>query len=139
MALIEAFIKGIPQAQARHRTGQGRHYVRRSAWRDHIAWNARQFRPNPPLQSACRVDMDWYMPRPKAARWKIYCDVKPDIDNLEKETLDAFSDAGWWIGDQVVVSVNKNQFYETSITPPGLRLKVWTLTNDNRRARRHND
>ena len=61
-----------------------------------------------------RLEVEFYLPRPKARKNDDYVAVKPDIDNLLKSTMDALSDAGVWHDDAQVAAIVSTKRYESA-------------------------
>lgn len=117
----EIVVTGIPKPQPRGRSsgfkrGDGgvgsRIYDPGSAdaWKAVVYSEALKCRPGSPLEGPLRVDIDWYLPRPKTRLRKkdpegpIWCAKKIDIDNLLKAILDALTMVGFWADDSAVRS-----------------------------------
>ena len=109
-------VSGIPKPQPRGRSsgfkrGDGgvgsRIYDPGSAdaWKAIVYQEAIKLRPPEPLEGPLRVDVDWYLPRPKTRLRKkdhdgpIWCAKKVDRDNLDKAVLDALTMVGFWVDD----------------------------------------
>jgi Holliday junction resolvase RusA-like endonuclease len=61
-----------------------------------------------------RLEVEFYLPRPKARKNNDYVAVKPDIDNLLKSTMDALSNAGVWHDDAQVAAIVSTKRYESA-------------------------
>jgi len=61
-----------------------------------------------------RLEVEFYLPRPKARKNDDYVAVKPDIDNLLKSTMDALSNAGVWHDDAQVAAIVSTKRYESA-------------------------
>jgi Holliday junction resolvase RusA-like endonuclease len=100
------------------------------AWKHAVAVAAHQFRPNEPLKVPLRVDICWYLPRPKRLCRKgdpdgpIPAPVKPDKDNLEKSTLDALTMAGMWTDDALVCWGETSKWYHPKGGRPGAVISI---------------
>jgi len=57
----------------------------------------------------------------------MYCQAKPDIDNLLKSTMDALSQAGVWRDDAQVVAVVASKRYESANQAIGAVIRLEAL------------
>jgi crossover junction endodeoxyribonuclease RusA len=77
-----------------------------------------------PIDIAVRVDVQFYMPRPKSAPKSRRLPTKlPDLDKLVRAILDAMTDAGVWHDDSQVAMIQAAKFYaggEGDVTPHGI-------------------
>jgi len=109
-------VSGIPKPQPKHASSAfvrkdgkpgSRSYDPGSAdgWKALVYLEAKRCRPPCPLEGPLRVDIDWYLPRPKTRLRKkdhdgpIWCEKKIDRDNLDKAILDALTMVGFWADD----------------------------------------
>ena len=83
--------------------------------------------PDGPLS----VNIEYYMPRPKAMKRDAPTEhiKRPDIDNLNKAVLDALTDAGVWKEDSRVYRLIAEKVYANSpdaflVRPPGCRIRI---------------
>jgi len=78
----------------------------------------------PPIDGAARVDVTFYMPRPKSAPKSRRSPLtKPDLDKLVRAVLDALTDAGAWRDDAQVVLITAAKVFaggEQDATPNGI-------------------
>lgn len=74
-----------------------------------------------------RLEVEFYLPRPKARKNNDYVAVKPDIDNLLKSTMDALSNAGVWHDDAQVAAVVMSKRYERANQTVGAVIKLGAL------------
>ena len=56
------------------------------------------------------VELVFVFPKPKTVK-RVWHTVKPDVDKLSRLVLDSISDAGFWLGDQQVVSLSARKRY----------------------------
>ena len=88
-------------------------------------------RPNVPLVGPVQLFLMFWLPRPKRLMRKkdsigaLPAPVKPDLDNLEKSTVDAMTDSCWWHDDAQVVAVNKVKRYHAKRGWPGALIVVF--------------
>lgn len=76
------------------------------AWRADVAAAAcARWAGRPPIKTACAVDIEFVLPRPKSARkTQTFQAKKPDLDKLVRATLDGLV-VGGVIADDGLVSV----------------------------------
>ena len=74
-----------------------------------------------------RLEVEFYLPRPKARKNDDYVAVKPDIDNLLKSTMDALSNAGVWHDDAQVAAVVMSKRYEQANHTVGAVIRLEAL------------
>ena len=139
MTLYDLFVHGEPKGQPRPRAfafhGKARVYDPGTAehWKSQIALAF----PNVILKHGgpVRVDLVFYMPRPKHHYTKasvlkesapIAYAKKPDADNLAKAVLDAMTTMGVWDDDAQVAVLNIQKWY--SAEPNGRRGCFITVT-----------
>lgn len=74
-----------------------------------------QFKPKQPWDCPIHLKVDYYLERPQRLNSKkhspecIYHDKRPDLDNLQKGTQDAFKD--FWIDDSQICSLSLRKYY----------------------------
>jgi Holliday junction resolvase RusA-like endonuclease len=61
---------------------------------------------------ACKVTIEFYMPRPKSRPTDVFHHVKPDVDKLSRAVLDSLTDAGVIQDDSRVVKLTAMKLYE---------------------------
>ena len=143
---ITFFAAGEPKPQPRPRAFvrkfgnqfQARVYDASTAegWKSAIAVAAKDFVPMPPLQGPLRVDITFYMPRPKG-HFRSNGDLKPsapkwhigrgDRDNLDKAVLDALTDIGVWDDDGQVCAGEISKPYCAPGQIPGAQIVITPL------------
>ena len=144
------WVPGEPVGQPRHRsTSTGRMYTPNpkrkdgsrpvAAWRDAIAAHATT--PTDPLAPPIRVDMTFFLPRPKRLMTKLSTldplphTSKPDIDNLTKLVLDVMTRKEWWRDDAVVCEGLYSKYYHAKDMPPGAYIVVYRLADEQQAER----
>jgi len=108
---------GVPEAKPRARAASIGSTVRLyqpktpKDWAAALRATAREFRPDSPTILPVRVDVVWFLPRPKAhyrtgkhagelkVGVPIWHTKKPDRDNLDKAVLDCLTELGYWRDD----------------------------------------
>lgn len=132
------FVNATPKPQPRPRaTKIGNHarvYNPKDAddWKTAVMAAAREaMNGAEALTGPLRVDICFYLPRPKghygtgrnAGKLKdsapLWCDKKPDIDNLTKSTVDALTDIGLWHDDSQIVEQALSKTYAADPTGVG--------------------
>lgn len=77
-------------------TGRAKH----QAWRETVAWHARQVAPSAPYDGALSLTVQFYFPMPRSRPARIRAvglwprTVKPDVDKLVRAVCDALVDGG---------------------------------------------
>jgi Holliday junction resolvase RusA-like endonuclease len=99
-ASLTFFVHAEPKAQPRgRRSMNGGIYnpPTADAWKDAVRIAANQKAPDRPHTGPIRVDLAFYLPRPKRLKGNesVPHTVKPDKDNLEKAVLDSMKGAFW--------------------------------------------
>ena len=110
---LEFFLEGKPKAKQRPRWSGKFMYSPKSEWEKSIADQLSLI--NYQFNEAVRVDMTFYMPRPKnhyrtgkfshilkASSPKKWHTSKPDRDNLDKAVLDCMTKSGIFSDDSIV-------------------------------------
>ena len=76
---------------------------------------ASQHRPKEPWECPIYLQVDYFLERPARLNTKAhgagaqYHDKRPDLDNLQKGTQDAFK--GFWLDDSQIVALNIRKYY----------------------------
>lgn len=76
---------------------------------------ASAFKPKTPWDGPIHLKVDYYLERPQRLNGKkqspecVYHDKRPDLDNLQKGTQDAFRD--FWIDDSQICSLSLRKYY----------------------------
>ena len=105
-------------------TGRARH----KAWRAAVTWSARSVYRGDPLDCPVAVTIRFYLPMPKSRPAKVRAvgliphAVKPDADKLLRSTLDGLADAGVFVDDSRVWSIDARAFETTG--KPGATIRV---------------
>lgn len=141
---MRVWIPGTPKGQPRPRAfsmgGRVRVYDPSTAegWKAEVALAVRDIAPSTPLTGPLKVDLVFYLPRPKAHyRTGRYAGIlkdsaphwhtgKPDIDNLTKAVLDALSQLRFWEDDSQVCAGQRVKEYAGD-QGPGCWLRVEEL------------
>jgi Holliday junction resolvase RusA-like endonuclease len=124
---IDFFVAGIPKAQPRVkafvRGGHAGVYTPDSAeeWKQAVRSNATVVAPESILKGPIRVELDFFLPRPKAhykrdgslkADQSIWHTSKPDLDNLIKAVTDAITDTQHiWLDDSQICEITATKTY----------------------------
>jgi Holliday junction resolvase RusA-like endonuclease len=124
---IDFFIAGIPKAQPRVkayvRGGHAGVYTPDSAetWKQEVRRQAAANAPESLIGGVVRVDLDFYLPRPKTHLDKhgvpkpkspVWHCKKPDLDNLIKAVTDAITDTQRiWLDDSQICEITATKTY----------------------------
>ena len=124
---IEFFIAGIPKAQPRVkayvRGGHAGVYTPDSAetWKQEVRRQAVANAPESLIGGVVRVDLDFYLPRPKThldrhgvpkPKSPVWHCKKPDLDNLIKAVTDAITDTQRiWLDDSQICEITATKTY----------------------------
>lgn len=142
MILLECTVPGVPAPQGSKRhVGAGR-MVESSAkvrpWREAVKWAAADAVHGPiaAADGPVSVTVTYFLERPKS-HWGAGRNlglvkpsapsrpaVKPDLDKLDRSTLDALGEIGLWRDDAQVVRLNVEKVYCDATEPPGARIVV---------------
>ena len=124
-------IHGTPKAQPRVKAyRRGSHvgvYTPNTAdeWKAQVIIAASAYRQR--FDVPVILEAEFYLPRPKNRKADMYCQAKPDIDNLLKSTMDALSQAGVWRDDAQVVAVVASKRYESANQAIGAVIRLEAL------------
>ena len=143
---ISFFAPGLPRPQARPRAfarkfgniWQARVYNASTAegWKSCIAIAARPHLPVTPLQGPLRVDVDLYLPRPKAhyrsngelkSNAPIWHTSRGDRDNFDKAILDCLTEIGMWKDDGQVCCGEVSKIYTPCNRVTGAKIRIECL------------
>ena len=135
---IDFFVAGIPKAQPRVkafvRGGHAGVYTPDSAdaWKQSVRQQAVANAPESVVAWSVRVELDFFLPRPKAhykrdgslkvdrAIW--HC-KKPDLDNLIKAVTDAITDTQRiWLDDSQICHINATKSYALNASGCSVRI-----------------
>ena len=123
-------VPGDPIGQPRHRVGRGRAYLRDDepihAWKQVVRFLGRRHCPEP-IEGPVALLLAFAMPRPlghyrtkgkkRTSEIKssapLFCDQKPDFDNLEKAIADGLSGIAFKDDRQVVFSQTMKLYVES--------------------------
>jgi len=96
-------------------------------WNRSIAVAALEARGQSPVTAeAVAVDLIFYLPRPKAAKKRVHCTVRPDVDKLCRAVLDPMIGIVFEDDSQVVRLAVQKQYISDTI-PPGVQVTVEIL------------
>lgn len=99
-----------------------------NAFRQAVFVEAINVRPAIPMDGPLRLEIDFIFPRPKSCpanqvlKW-----TKPDTDNLLKASMDALTNARWWIDDGRVAKIQTCKRYPFDGEHIGAAINVTTL------------
>jgi crossover junction endodeoxyribonuclease RusA len=79
------------------------------------------------LDGPVKVDVLFWLPRPKARPDDEWHAVRPDVDKLARAVLDALTAARLWRDDCQVADLWTGKRYETAEHPPGASIAVGGL------------
>ena len=109
--------------------GKGKGAVRHKQWRASVAKAAQQWaEDNGHVSYDCPVEvtLTFFMPKPKSKKkWKIYPDVRPDIDKLTRSILDSLT-GPIFVEDGRVCKLVVSKWYEGEMVP-GVHITVDAL------------
>lgn len=123
---ITVLAKGLPAPQGSKRhVGRGRLIEaskKVAPWRAAVARAARdaareQGWDTPPRDVPLELVVDFYLPRPQAARYRVYPHVRPDLDKLVRAVCDSLQTAQVYADDAQVVSIRAHKRYPTPPSP----------------------
>lgn len=139
-------VRGEPKGQPRQRHAISKYASKRTGkkflmnydpgtaneWKAAVKWAMHAHIPKTPHECPMQVTETFYMPRPKSLRKKssppgplIPHITKPDRDNLEKATLDAITESGFWKDDaQVYGGSGPWKFYCAIDGAPGAVIEI---------------
>lgn len=127
-----------PKAKGRPRTAAVNGHARvftpaeTRRWEQDFAAIAARHAPGQVIDVPTRVDVLAVMPRPKRllrardAEGLVWCESRPDADNIRKAVLDAM--AAWWRDDALVVSGQTIKAHAEKTGLPRVIVRVRTLT-----------
>lgn len=136
--MIEFTIYIEPIGQARPRfsavSGHVRAYESAKArgYKNQLITLAIDHKPQKPLAGEVGIEVVFYMPIPKsfAKNKRSACELgmirpttKPDLDNMLKAVMDAFS-GHFWMDDKQVVSSREQKFYGEE---PRIQIKIYEV------------
>lgn len=139
---ITFFVTGTPKPQPRPRAfamhGKVRVYDPATAegWKSCIAQAAREVLPAEPIAEPIKLDVCFFMPRPKGHHKKdgtikdAHLDrrhsQKPDADNLVKAVMDALSELQAWKDDSQVWNLRVVKVWADQERFPGASVRILT-------------
>lgn len=104
-----------------------------SRWEATFAAAAAAHAPRQQLDEPLRVDVLAVMPRPKRLMRRtdpaglVWCEAKPDADNVRKAVLDAMK--AWWRDDAVVAAGQTVKAYAEKTGAPRVVVRVRSLSS----------
>lgn len=106
-----AFVRGGRAVVVEGSSKSGREKQR--AWRTAVTLQAIEARGDQPtITGPVKVTIAFAMPKPKSApKSVVWTTKKPDIDKLQRSTLDGLTDAGVWTDDSQVVHIEAAKQY----------------------------
>ena len=123
--MIRVTVRGVPEAQARPRTffagGRAITHSPKSEWYKSVYRAGVAVRPAVPMDGPVEFRAIYLFPRPKTVKgfWK---QTRPDLDNIDKATLDALSKARWWVDDGRVCKLTSEKRYAGPGEEPGAEI-----------------
>ena len=121
-------VVGIPAPQGSKKSIGNNRFVETSkklpAWRKAVKEAAEKV-ADKPFTDAVKVDVVFYMPRPKTVT-RPRPIVPPDVDKLLRSTFDALTQAGVWSDDALVCKGSWDEVYADS-REPGCELTITAL------------
>jgi len=97
-------------------------------WQGLISLIARSKWVGPPLSGPVRLDLIFYMKKPKNPRHHIYPIVqRNDLDKLERTVFDALSEIAYGDDGQVIAG-ERWKLYENEERPPGVFIRITELS-----------
>lgn len=140
--LASFWVAGIPKGQPRTQAaaftpaGGGAPRARvftpgtAEAWKGDVVRAAEPSTPKTPIDEACKLDVAFYLKRPKRLMRKkdpagpIRHDGKPDVDNLYKAVADTLENLGFFDDDKRVCDSHVRSFFHSKTGRPGARIRV---------------
>lgn len=124
---LDFFVSGVPKAQPRVkafvRGGHAGVYTPDSAesWKQAVRQQATANAPESVVAAPIRVELDFFLPRPKAHHKRdgsvkpnspVWHCKKPDLDNLIKAVTDAITDTQRiWLDDSQICEITATKTY----------------------------
>ena len=137
---LSFFAAGIPKAQPRVkafvRGGHAGVYTPDGAetWKQEVRRQAVANAPESLVSGVVRVELDFFLPRPKAHLDKhgvpkpkspVWCQKKPDLDNLIKAVTDAITDTQRvWLDDSQICQITATKTYALQAVGCAVRISA---------------
>ena len=137
---LSFFAAGIPKAQPRVkafvRGGNAGVYTPDSAeiWKQEVRRQAVANAPESLVTGVVRIQLDFFLPRPKAHLDKhgvpkpkspVWCQKKPDLDNLIKAVTDAITDTQRiWLDDSQICFISATKSYALNASGCSVRISA---------------
>lgn len=139
---VEMYVPGIPEPKgSKHlrRFGakvwmmdgaSGKAHRKLEEWafrvKSHAERSAKANAIEAPTDGPVGADVTFYMPRPAAAKKRIHCAVKPDLDKLFRGVFDSLK--GILISDDSrIVQLSGRKVYADDESPVGAQIRVWSV------------
>jgi Holliday junction resolvase RusA-like endonuclease len=135
---LDFFVSGIPKAQPRDkefvRGGHAGVYTPDGAetWKQEVRRQATTNAPESILTGPIRVELDFFLPRPKThltkhgtpkAKSPVWHCKKPDLDNLIKAVTDAITDTQKvWLDDSQICEITATKTYAINAVGCSVRI-----------------
>ena len=131
---ISFYVLGTPAPQGSKRhVGNGVMVESSKAvapWRDSVAYATQKAMADSGserLTGAVGLILTFYLARPKVAKKLVYSSKRPDVDKLQRSTLDGLTTGGLWNDDAQVASLRVDKLYVVGNEVPGCRVEAWPL------------
>ena len=137
---LSFFAAGIPKAQPRVkafvRGGHAGVYTPDSAetWKQEVRRQAVANAPESLMSGVVRIQLDFFLPRPKVHLDKhgvpkpkspVWCQKKPDLDNLIKAVTDAITDTQKvWLDDSQICFISATKSYALDAVGCSVRISA---------------
>ena len=127
-------IIGLPVPKGRPRSfrvgGFLGHYTpkRTAEWEKYVRLQARQQYKQAPLDCPIKIEVEFYLPRPKSLPKKyVYHAKKPDLDNLNKAILDSLEGI-IYTNDSRICQIVSRKNYASSRSEVGVVIRITAVT-----------
>ena len=137
---LDFFVAGIPKAQPRVkafvRGGHAGVYTPDSAeaWKQEVRRQAVANAPESLMSGVVRIQLDFFLPIPKVhldrhgvpkPKSPVWCQKKPDLDNLIKAVTDAITDTQKvWLDDSQICEITATKTYAMSRSGCSVRISA---------------
>jgi Holliday junction resolvase RusA-like endonuclease len=112
--------------------------IAHAEWRRAVADGCRDYladHPQQPMTGPLEVQVSFRFPIVASDKYRYWHAVQPDIDKLERSTLDALKIGGLIRDDAAVAKVTKSKRYLIGDESPGCTLKVTSLADEEQQIR----
>lgn len=129
--LCSFVVLGEPKPKGSYRAVQGKHQKHAfvvndnpgtKPWQVAVAWAARvNYHPQPPCRGPVRIEVCFYLPRPKSLHKKVKVPTKKraDLDKLERALLDGIKSGGVYVDDAQVVAIVSRKVFAGGVRDQG--------------------